>query len=103
MGRNSSIVQRNAKSEMEQERTDGCQWRQLPHDFPPYATVWSFYRRACISGLWDAIRQHVVEEIRKKADRKPKPTYGIIDSQSVKTVYRREERGFDGNKKNQGS
>ena len=81
----------------------GCQWRQLPHNFPPYATVWSFYRRACISGLWDAIRQHVVEEIRKKADRKPKPTYGIIDSQSVKTVYRREERGFDGNKKNQGS
>ena len=45
----------------------GCQWRQLPHNFPPYATVWSFYRRACISGLWDAIRQHVVEEIRKKS------------------------------------
>ena len=28
----------------------GCQWRLLPHDFPPYTTVWSFYRRAVKSG-----------------------------------------------------
>ena len=38
----------------------------------------------------------------KKADRKPKPTYGIIDSQSGKTVYKGEERGFDVNKKIKG-
>ncbi|MBR0283331.1 MAG: transposase, partial [Oscillibacter sp.] len=31
----------------------GCKWRQLPHDFPPYSTVHSFYRRARLSGLWD--------------------------------------------------
>ncbi|MCI8527204.1 MAG: transposase [Oscillospiraceae bacterium] len=31
----------------------GCKWRQLPHDFPPYSIVHSFYRRARISGLWD--------------------------------------------------
>ena len=31
----------------------GCKWRQLPHDFPPYSTVHSFYRRARISGLWN--------------------------------------------------
>ena len=30
----------------------GCQWRMLPHDFPPYPTVWSFFRRAKESGLW---------------------------------------------------
>jgi len=33
----------------------GCHWRQLPHDFPPYMTVWNFYRRARIKGLWDTI------------------------------------------------
>lgn len=32
----------------------GCHWRHLPHDFPPYSTVHSFYRRARLSGLWDA-------------------------------------------------
>ena len=31
----------------------GCQWRLLPNDFPPYVTVWSFYRRAVISGKWE--------------------------------------------------
>ena len=46
--------------------------------------------------------KHVVKEIRTKAERSPEPTYGIIDSQSVKTVYKGEERGFDGNKKIKG-
>ena len=31
----------------------GCQWRLLPNDFPPYSTVWSFYRRAVIDGKWE--------------------------------------------------
>jgi len=41
----------------------------LPHDFPPYSTVHSFYRRARLSGLWDNILQHLVgvTESRKKS------------------------------------
>jgi len=35
-------------------------------------------------------------------DRSTKPSYAIIDSQSIKTVYKGEERGFDGNKKIKG-
>jgi transposase len=77
----------------------GCQWRQLPHDFPPYSTVHSFYRRARESGLWDRILQHLVIKTREDAGRSPEPTYGIIDSQSVKTVAASEERGIDGGKK----
>lgn len=77
----------------------GCQWRHLPHDFPPYSTVHSFYRRARLSGLWDAILRHLVKKTRVDAGRKPAPSYGIIDSQSVKTVGASEKRGIDGGKK----
>jgi putative transposase len=77
----------------------GCQWRHLPHDFPPYSTVHSFYRRARIKGLWDKILHHLVVKTREDAGRKPEPRYAIIDSQSVKTVAASEERGIDGGKK----
>ena len=77
----------------------GCKWRQLPHDFPPYSTVHSFYRRARISGLWDKILEHLVKKTRTNAGRKESPSYAIIDSQSVKTVAASEERGIDGGKK----
>ena len=76
----------------------GCKWRQLPHDFPPCSTVHSFYRRARITGLWDAILEHLVKPTRKKAGRHEMPSYGIIDSQSVKTVGASEQRGIDGGK-----
>ncbi len=77
----------------------GCQWRQLPHDFPPHQTVYSFYRRTMKSGAWDKILQYLVEKTREKAGRAAQPSYGIIDSQSVKTVADSEERGIDGGKK----
>ena len=77
----------------------GCKWRQLPHDFPPYSTVHSFYRRARMSGLWDKILEHLVKKTRTNAGREESPSYAIIDSQSVKTVAASEERGIDGGKK----
>ncbi len=78
----------------------GCQWRNLPHDFPPWKTVYSFFRRAKITGLWDAILLHLVEITRENAGRKISPSYAIIDSQSVKTTSASDERGIDGGKKN---
>ena len=77
----------------------GCKWRQLPHDFPPYSTVHSFYRRARINGLWNKILKYVVKKARTNAGRKESPSYAIIDSQSVKTTLASEERGIDGGKK----
>ena len=76
----------------------GCKWRQLPHDFPPYSTVHSFYRRARISGLWDKILEHLAKKTQTNAGRKASPSYAIIDSRSVKTVAASEERGIDGGK-----
>ena len=81
----------------------GCKRRQAPHDFPPYSTVRSFYRRARPSGPREKIRGHLVILTREKAGRKETPTYGLIDSQSVKTLYPSEERGIDGGKKRKGA
>ncbi len=79
---------------------NGCKWRNLPHDFPPWKTVYSFFTRAKNSGLWDEILQFLVEIARQVEGKEPEPTYGIIDSQSVKTMSRNEDRGIDGGKKN---
>lgn len=78
----------------------GCQWRLLPHDFPPYDAVWSFYRRAVKSGKWEKAMDISVEKVRVSSGRKPAPTYGLIDSQSAKTTLASDDRGFDGGKKN---
>ena len=81
----------------------GCQWRQLPHDFPKWSTVKSFYYRAKDSKLWERMRTLLVEKSRTSAGRNPKPTYGIIDSQSTKTMYDANGRGIDGGKKRKGA
>ena len=78
---------------------NGCKWRNLPHDFPSYTTVANFYYAAIRSGLWEKIRAALVERVRTDAERKPGPSYAIIDSQSVKTTSAAEERGIDGGKK----
>ncbi|WP_415532918.1 transposase [Ethanoligenens sp.] len=77
---------------------NGCKWRALPHDFPPYSTVHSFYRRARLSRLWEKVLEAVVQKTRLTAGRKATPSYGIIDLQSVKTIYASEKRGIDGGK-----
>jgi putative transposase len=80
----------------------GCQWRLLPNDFPPHDTVWSFYRRAKESGLWEKIMDALVSKARLDSGRAVLPTYTIIDSQSVKTTLAAEDKGIDGGKKSQG-
>ena len=77
----------------------GCQWRNLPHDFPPVFTVHSFYRRARLNGLWDKILEHLVKLTRQRAGLSEEPTQALIDSQSVKTTGAVEQKGFDAGKK----
>jgi len=77
----------------------GCQWRMIPNDFPHHEAVWSFYRRAVASGKWERAMDLLVQKVRKDNGRKAAPSYGIVDSQSVKTTSTSEERGIDGGKK----
>ena len=77
---------------------NGCKWRNLPHDFPPYTTVSNFYYAAIRSELWEKIRAALVEQVRTDAGHNAGPSYAIIDSQSVKTTSAAEKRGIDGGK-----
>ena len=78
----------------------GCQWRFLPKEYPPWKTVYSFYMRAKTKGIWEKMMNDLVEKSRIRAGRNPNPSYGLIDSQSVKTTGKAEDRGIDGGKKN---
>jgi putative transposase len=63
----------------------GWKFRALPHDFPPWSTVWSYFRRWRNDGTWERIHTALREQVRVKAGREPTPSAAIIDSQSVKT------------------
>jgi transposase len=64
----------------------GCHWRLLPHDFPPWSTVYYHFRRFRFSGLWSLILKVVRAAERKRVGKDPQPTAAIMHSQSVKNV-----------------
>ncbi len=66
----------------------GCQWRALPHDYPPWGTVWWWFRRWREEGVWEAVNAALRERARVRAGRQPTPSAAILDSQSAKTTER---------------
>lgn len=64
----------------------GCAWRCLPHDFPPWQTVYHYFRTWRLDGTWERIHDALREQARQKAGRAALPSAGIVDSQSVKTT-----------------
>jgi putative transposase len=81
----------------------GCQWRMLPRDFPPWKTVFHYFRAWRLDGTWERMNGALRRRLRERLGREPEPSAGIVDAQSVKTTgVGGEQRGFDGGKKVRG-
>ena len=81
----------------------GCPWRLLPYDFPPWETVYWWFRRWRIDGTWERLNTALRERLRRRLRRNPQPSAGVVDSQSAKTTgVGGEARGYDGGKKVRG-
>jgi putative transposase len=81
----------------------GCAWRLLPREFPPWRTVYYWFRKWRIDGTFERLNAALRERLRITLGRNPQPSAGIVDSQSAKTSgVGGEHRGYDGGKKVRG-
>lgn len=64
----------------------GIPWRLLPHDLPPWGTVWWYFRKWRLDGTWERIHDTLQPKVREMEGREATPSAAIIDSQSVKTT-----------------
>jgi len=85
-GRPASVPRRELLNAILYVLRSGCTWRMLPHDFPPWSTVYHYFRCWRLDGTWERIQDALREQVRREAGREASPSAAIIDSQTVKTT-----------------
>lgn len=63
----------------------GIPWRYLPHDFPPYRTVYGYFAAWTTEGIFTDLNYELTGLVRDHHGRQVTPTASIMDTQSVKT------------------
>ena len=85
-GRPAKYSRRDEVDAMRYALRTGCAWRLLPHDFPPWSTVFKYFTAWKKGGVWKRIHDELRGDLREAEGRVRYPSAGIMDSQSVKTT-----------------
>lgn len=64
----------------------GCQWYNLPHDFPPWKAVYNNFRNWESKGIFEKINDRLRALWREREGKQQKASGAIIDSQTVRTT-----------------
>src|SRR5215212_4378117 len=60
----------------------GCSWRLLPHDFPPWKSVYHYFGQFRVDGTWERMHASLRQRVRVRLERNPQPSAGIVASRS---------------------